>query len=246
MSSNPTIAIESHSVPKSHSPKLQGAGSDTHGSFSTEQSDVYRSISRTSLISFLLGLLGISAFAVVHLVVLPAVGLVLGWMGRNSIKRYPAEFSGLPLAVIGIAVSGITLLAAPAYHAYVYATEVPEGFSRVSFYELTAPKGQPDVPTNAALKWDGQPVFIKGYVHPTSMTSAESDKFVIVPDLGTCCFGGQPPLTHMIEVQLNGEQYAHRNLRKKSLAGTFSVNQSLKPIEGLTGVYYRLQADLLK
>jgi hypothetical protein len=50
----------------------------------------------------------------------------------------------------------------------------------------------------------------------------------------------------MIEVNLNGDQYAHRNLRKKGLAGTFSVNSYLKPIEGLTGVYYQLQADVLK
>jgi hypothetical protein len=78
------------------------------------------------------------------------------------------------------------------------------------------------------------------------MSSYEAKKFVIVPDLGTCCFGGQPPLTHMIEVTLTGDQYAHKDFRKKRLAGTFSVNPYLKPVDGLQGVYYQLRADILK
>lgn len=109
-----------------------------------------------------------------------------------------------------------------------------------------ADKGQPDVPTNDALQWNGQQTFIKGYVHPSSMSSPEAKKFVIVPDLGTCCFGGQPPLTHMIEVTLTGDQYAHKDYYKKRLAGKFTVNNYLKPIDGLQGVYYQLQADILK
>ncbi len=69
---------------------------------------------------------------------------------------------------------------------------------------------------------------------------------MLVPDLGTCCFGGQPPLTHMIEVSLSGDQYATRSLRQQKLAGTLKVNKDLKPIEGLTGVFYQLKADILK
>lgn len=210
------------------------------------EAEVYRSVSRAAVVSLLLGLLGLFAFMMMQLVVLPIAGLIAGWVSRRAIRRYPAEFSGKFLANAGLALSGLTVLAAPAYHGYIYATEVPDGYTRVSFYDLMPAKGMPDVPTDAALQWNGRQVFIKGYVHPTSMDSAMAKRFVIVPDLGTCCFGGQPPLTHMIEVNLNGDQYAHRNLRKKGLAGTFSVNSYLKPIEGLTGVYYQLQADVLK
>jgi len=209
-------------------------------------SEVYRSMSRNAVGSVVLGLLGLFSFMVIHLLLLPLLGIVAGLFGLRSIKRYPDEFSGWRLAVTGIALSGATLVAAPAYHAYIYLTEVPEGYERIPFSDLMSAKGQPDVPTNAAMQLHGQPVFVKGYVHPSSMDTSMSKKFVIVPDLGTCCFGGQPPLTHMIEVTLTGDQYAHRNFRKKSLAGTFSVNPYLKPIEGLTGVYYQLQADILK
>ncbi len=209
-------------------------------------SDVYRSVSRAAIVSLVLGIFGLLSFAAVSLIALPIVGLLSGWLGLRAIKRYPAEFSGRIFARIGLVLSVLTLVAAPAYHAYIYATEVPEGYTRVSFYDLMSAKNAPDVPTPQALGWNGKPIFIKGYVHPTSMDTAVAKKFVLVPDLGTCCFGGQPPLTHMIEVHLSKDQYAHRNLRKKRLAGTFSVNTYLKPIEGLNGVYYQLQADILK
>jgi hypothetical protein len=208
--------------------------------------DVYQTISRAAVVSLTLAVLGLSSFMAVPLIVLPIAGLVFGLVGLSAIRRYPQELLGRPIAILGACLSGVTLLAGSLYHSYVYATEVPEGYTRVSFFSLAADKNQPDQPTAAAVSCHGQQIFIKGYVHPSSMASAMEQKFIIVPDLGTCCFGGQPPLTHMIEVHLTGDQYAYRNLRKKSLAGKFSVNPQLKPVNGLTGVYYELQADLIK
>lgn len=208
--------------------------------------DVYQTISRAAVVSMVLAILGLSTFLALPMIVLPLAGLIFGLVGLSAIRRYPQELLGRPMALVGASLSGITLLAGSLYHSYVYATEVPEGYTRINFFSLAADKNQPDVPTAAAVDCNGQQIFIKGYVHPSSMASAMEQKFVIVPDLGTCCFGGQPPLTHMIEVHLTGDQYAYRNLRKKSLAGKFSVNPELKPVNGLTGVYYELQADLIK
>lgn len=208
--------------------------------------DVYQTISRAAVVSLVLAILGLSTFLALPMIVLPLAGLIFGLVGLSAIRRYPQELLGRPMALVGASLSGITLLAGSLYHSYVYATEVPEGYTRINFFSLAADKNQPDVPTAAAVDCNGQQIFIKGYVHPSSMASAMEQKFIIVPDLGTCCFGGQPPLTHMIEVHLTGDQYAYRNLRKKSLAGKFSVNPELKPVNGLTGVYYELQADLIK
>jgi Protein of unknown function (DUF3299) len=210
------------------------------------EADDYRSTSRAAVIALVLAILGLSAFTAPWLVILPLLGVFAGIIGLNAIKKFPDELLGKPLALAGILISSITLVIAPAYHGYIYATEVPEGYTRVSFFTLMADKGQPDVPTNDAMQWNGQQIFIKGYVHPSSMSSYEAKKFVIVPDLGTCCFGGQPPLTHMIEVTLTGDQYAHKDFYKKRLAGKFTVNSYLKPIDGLEGVYYQLRADILK
>jgi hypothetical protein len=50
----------------------------------------------------------------------------------------------------------------------------------------------------------------------------------------------------MIEVTLTGDQYATKSLRKNRLAGKLRVNGNMKPVDGLTGVYYQLRADILK
>jgi hypothetical protein len=210
------------------------------------EAEVYRSVSRAAILSCLLAVFGLVSFTTPWLLPIPFAGLVAAWVAFAGFRRYPEELVGKPLATAGAAFCAFTLVGAPAWHGYVYATEVPEGYRRVSFDSLMTGKGEPEQPTAKAIELDGQQVFIKGYIHPSSMDSMMSKRFVIVPDLGTCCFGGQPPLTHMIEVTLSGEQYARKSYRKQRLAGTLYVNRQLKPVEDLTGVYYTLRADILK
>ncbi len=183
------------------------------------------------------------SFLLVGLVILPAVALLLGINALFSIRKYPDELLGKPLAQIGIALSLLTIVAAPAYHAYIYATEVPPGYERVAFGALTSPKNAPDMPPAEVLQLDGKKIFVKGYIHPTSMDAPPRQEVCAGTGPCTCCFGGQPPLTHMIEVTLSGDDFAKKSLRMQKLSGTLRVNQQLKPIEGLQGVYYTLQAD---
>ena len=61
--------------------------------------------------------------------------------------------------------------------------------------------------------------------------------------MGTCCFGGQPKLTDMIEVTLDEPLRIEYSMRKRKLAGIFKVDTQLKAIDGLGGVYYQLQAN---
>jgi hypothetical protein len=206
----------------------------------------YQILSRSAVASVLLALFGLLSFPFLGLLVLPLVGLGLGIYSLRVIRKYPAELVGKPIAITGTVACAAIFVISPLYHAYVYATEVPPGYQRVHFSELMSPTGAADQPTDKALALDGQQVFLKGYIHPTSMDSPRAKRFVLVPDLGTCCFGGQPPLTHMIEVTLTGDEYATKSLRKQKLAGTLRVNRVLKPIEGLTGIYYQLKADQLR
>jgi hypothetical protein len=206
---------------------------------------VYQSVSRSAVASLLLAVFGLLSILFVGLLLLPLVALVLGITAVLAIRKYPNELLGKPMALAGVGISAITLCVAPAYHMFVYATEVPPGYERIAFATLISPTGAPDQPPPQALSLDGQQVFVKGYIHPTSMNSARSKKFVLVPDLGTCCFGGQPPLTHMIEVTLTGDSLATKNMRKQKLAGTLHVNPHLKPVDGLQGVYYTLKADII-
>jgi len=244
-SSNPTSSNPITGIPASASP---ASGNPTPGNPTTAGvgAEVYQSVSQAAVASLVLGFFGLASLLFAPMIAVPLVGIVFAFIAFNAFRKFPDEYLGRPVAYIGATLCGLTLLIAPTWHTYVYLTEVPEGYARVDFGALMSDPGKADVPTQFAVDLNGEPIFIKGYIHPTSMDSLQAKRFVLVPDLGTCCFGGQPPLTHMIEVSLTGDQYATRSYSRQRLAGTFKVNQGLKPIEGLTGVFYQLKADVLK
>ena len=72
------------------------------------------------------------------------------------------------------------------------------------------------------------------------------DKFLLVPDMGTCCFGGQPKLTDMIEVKLAKGQVINYSMRKRALAGVFEVDPRIMAPDGSQGACYRLVAEFVK
>ena len=168
---------------------------------------------------------------------------MFGFVAFQNLKKYPNELIGGSVAWVGIFLSVCMVVGAPIRHIYIYNTEVPEGFERIQFTWLNSPTNAPDLPTQEAINYNGKKVFLKGYIHPTSISSNAAKTFVLVPDYGTCCFGGQPRLTNMIEVRLVNDKYAERSLRCRSLAGILAVHPYLKPIEGLEGVYYELEAE---
>jgi hypothetical protein len=64
--------------------------------------------------------------------------------------------------------------------------------------------------------------------------------------MGTCCFGGQPALTDMIEVTLREPKRIRFSYKRRSLGGVLKVDPTLKEISGLTGVYFQLDADYVR
>lgn len=208
--------------------------------------DVYKAVSRSAVASCMLGVLGILSFWFIPLLLLPVLGLAFALVGMRNLRRYAGELTGMPIATAGLLLSGAILAIAPALHIYTYVTEVPEGYQRVFFSQLKSPYIDADVPPDSAMELNGKQVFLKGYIHPTSIASSSARRFVLVPDLGTCCFGGQPKLTHMIEVTLNGGAFARYGMRQVKLAGTLLVDNHLKPVSDLQGVFYQLKADVYR
>ncbi len=208
----------------------------------------YRAVSRTAVASVVmipLAMLGlIQSFA--PLLIFAVVGLLCAAFSLRSIARWPDEYSGRSLALTGAALSGLLLVGGTGRHAYVYATEVPEGYQRVSFYEFQQPQTAPDMPTARALEVDGQDIFIKGYIHPSSGNGLLR-RFIMVPDLGTCCFGGQPRSTDMIEVTLTKGQKVRSGLTKLKLAGKFSINPyAQKTADFDNQIFYQLRVDQIR
>lgn len=206
----------------------------------------YTSLSRAAVLSLVFGILGLLSWYSPLLLFLSMLGALFALAAYANLKKYPQELSGKNLARLGGLLSLSMLIASPIKHTLVYYTELPDGYERISFAALKSPVGAPDVPPQTALDLDGKKVFLKGYIHPTSLSSNAAKTFVLVPDWATCCFGQQPPLTHMIEVKLTGENFASKSLKRHSLAGTLSVRPYMKPVEGLQGVFYELEADHFK
>jgi hypothetical protein len=212
----------------------------------TEDDYNYRSVSRAAVLSVVFAVLGFLSWYFPELTILSVVGFVFGLVALWNFRRFPDELSGKPIAAVGTLLSLLVMIVSPARHTYIYYTELPEGYERISFSVLKSPLGAPDLPPQSALELDGKKVFLKGYIHPTSLASNAAKSFILVPDWATCCFGQQPPLTHMIEVRLRGDKFAQKSFRRHSLAGTLQVRPYIKPIDGLEGVFYELDADVFQ
>lgn len=224
---------------------MKDLSNSNDGDYAEEDSEdfVYKSLSRAAMLSLVFAFFSLLAWISPMLLFLPIIGVVFGVVGLRNLKRYPKELVGTSIAWIGLIMSLFIMIGSPAKHIYVYNTEVPEGFERVQFAVLNSPIPEFDFPTPEARALNGKKIFLKGYVHPTSISSNSSKTFVLVPDFGTCCFGTQPKLTHMIQVRLVNDGYAQKDLRQHSLAGVFEVHDYKRQIEGLDGVYYELEAE---
>jgi len=207
----------------------------------------YRAMSSTAIASLVFAILaGLIGFFVWPGLLFAIIGVSIGVMALSKINAYPDEFDGKQIAIVGLVLNLVVLAGGAGMHAYIYLTEVPEGYSRVQFYELQQPENAPDRPTEKAVQIHGQSVFLKGYIHPAS-GSGLLKNFILVPDLGTCCFGGQPKSSDMIEVSLGAGQTTRAGFRRKKLAGTFKVNQAPQKLTDFdNNLFYRMKVDQIK
>jgi hypothetical protein len=207
---------------------------------------VYRTVSRAAVLSPILGLFALAGFIFPSLLVLALAGIALAIVGYVNIRRYPDEYTGVVPAIMGLVICTLVGFGGATMHAVEYATEVPEGYERISFVDLNpADRNAPAVPPERAVALDGKKVFLKGYVYPDGQGSGIK-RFVLIPDLGTCCFGGQPKMTDMVLVTLRDPQRTLYNQRKRKLTGILKVDPNMTPVTGVTGVFYQLDAESIQ
>ena len=209
----------------------------------------YRAVSRPAIASIIFFVLALPGLAPTFsaLLALTVVGMIAAGVGVRATSRYPNEFSGRAVAVTGLALNALLLVGGIGEHVFIYLTEVPDGYRRVAFYQLQQDDGVVlDQPTETAMSIDGEQVFLKGYIHPAS-GSGMLRQFILVPDLGTCCFGGQPRSSDMIKVTLKGGQTVKAGLLKRKLAGTFIVNPVRRKVTDFDNpIFYRLRVDQIR
>ncbi|MGQ0633834.1 MAG: DUF3299 domain-containing protein [Planctomycetaceae bacterium] len=201
----------------------------------------YHPIPPLAPIALFLGVCASAGLLVIPGLAIGVVGFAAGAICAWQIRRSDGELGGRWLARLGCALSAVFLVSGIVWHSYVYATEVPEGYERVSFPALSKQMpeikddGSIDVPAEVAAL-DGKPIFIKGYMYPTRQKTGIQE-FVLVKDTGQCCFGGNPKLTDMIVVQFqDGMTVDHREQTLVAVAGTFHA-KSIRQSGELTAIY---------
>jgi hypothetical protein len=213
-----------------------------------EDLNSYRVINKAAVFSIVLFIFGLLGLLFPGLLILAIAGVFLGISGWRSIVRYPEEFTGLKLAFAGMGLNAFLFVGGLIYHVVDYATEVPEGFERVPFSELQTPSlaASANMVPRRAVEVNNQKIFTKGYVHPGVDGMGKVKEFVLVPDMQTCCFGGQPKMTDMIYVRTTDECRVEYRRRLVKLAGTFHLGDHVTSEVGLKNVLYRLEATYSK
>ena len=212
----------------------------------------YRALSISAVAALVIGvmslptLVGVLADASAAILIVPLVGTVVGFISLRKLKRQRNELTGHRLAKVGMICSLASLLLGSGISQYRYATEVPEGYQRISFLDLQPVLSKPGLPVSpTALELDGQKIFVKGYVLSDDKSS-ELRQFVIVPDMMQCCFGGNPKLTDMIQVTIKTDQRVRFSLTRRKFGGTLHVDPRPKDRSGMQGIHYYLDAEYVK
>jgi len=207
----------------------------------------YQSVCKSAVTSVIFGVLGLTAFLAQMFMILPILGVIFGLLAFKAIRQYPDELVGNGAAKVGLILSLVCLVASGAMHSFIYATEVPDGYRRISFAELKPSSRGTDVNgyPNRAEDLDGKKVFIKGYVRPPSGKQYGLKNFIMVGDFGDCCFGGDPAITDVVAVKIQIDDTVNYGYGVRKIGGTFRLNPNttISDEEEIPRVFYEIEAD---
>jgi hypothetical protein len=191
----------------------------------------YRPVPVLAPVAGFFGVCGLIAFLTPAGVPVALIGLFLGSLSLLKILRSGGEYGGKWIASTGLLLSLVSFVGGTAYHAFAYATEVPDGYLRLNFTEDISNKGfvqengyvapHPDV-----VALDGKKIFLKGFMYPTGQDLGLKS-FVFCRDSGSCCFGGQPKREDMIVVHMEGDRTTDYHQGLVSVAGTFGLRKTI-------------------
>jgi hypothetical protein len=182
---------------------------------SGEETLQYRALDTGAILGLVLGVLSVSSVVAaagslqgcLWVAPIPILGMTLSLRSLAKIRREPELYTGQPLAMLGLALSLFFLVSGVSYGSYVYLTEVPEGYTRVSFAAMRPDsieeRGGVVVPPEIAAL-NGKKVFIKGYIRPDSVTVTRGiDRFLLVRDNNQCCFGDLSTIKYYDQMDVN-------------------------------------------
>jgi len=203
----------------------------------TEETIHYRAIHSGAIFALALGVFSVvmlllapgSPNAWLPVAVIPIVGMCVSFWSLRKIRREHDQYTGLPLAVAGLALSFVFLVTGVGYGCYVYITEVPDGYQRISFETLRPTDQQQRAnvlvpPEVQALA--GKRIFIKGYIRPGSAPVRTGiDRFLLVRDNNQCCFGDLSKVKYFdqMAVQITNSQRIDDTLQILRMGGILEI-----------------------
>jgi len=216
----------------------------------------YRALHTGAILGLVLGILSVSMLAAAAnsiqscmlVAPIPVLGMVICLRSLARIRRDPDLYTGRPLAILGLALSLTFLVAGVSYGSYVYLTEVPEGYTRISFNTMKPDElqelGGVKVPSDIAAL-DGKKIFIKGYIRPDSIKVSRGIKrFLLVRDNNQCCFGDISSIKYydQIDVDMVGSRRVDYDQGVFRIGGILRVKPENLAMGGIKPVF-SLEAD---
>lgn len=215
----------------------------------TEES-AYQAVCKSAVAAVIFGVLGISAFLAQMFMLLPLIGVIFGLLALKAIRAYPEELVGKGAAKVGLILSLVCLVGSGLMHSFIYATEVPPGYRRISFAELkpSSRSNDPNSYPDRVNDFDGEKVFIKGYVRPPSGKQYGLKNFIMVGDFGDCCFGGDPAITDVVAVKIQTDDTVDYGYGLRRIAGTFRLNPgtAISHEDEIPRVFYEIEAEYVR
>ena len=222
---------------------------ETMGAVVPDNEFQYQTISKSAIACCVFAALGISAYLAQMFVVIPMLGIGFGALALINIRKYPDELVGRKPAMIGLIACLVLFVTSVGMHAYIYATEVPDGYRRITFWELRNNKRDTQIPfSRNAYDFNGEKVFLKGYVRPNKGKKNGLKQFILVGDLGDCCFGGVPEIDEAVAIDIISDDSVNQTLGLRRIGGVFRLNEALRPVDedGIPVVYYTIEADYIR
>ena len=211
---------------------------DTYADSAAGEAIQYRALDTGAIVGLVLGMLSVFTLvsaastleACLMVTPIPVLGMFISLRSWAKIKRDSDQYTGKWLAAGGFALSLMFLVTGVGYASYVYATEVPDGYERVSFESLrpteVQERGGVLIPPEVQAL-DGKKVFIKGYIRPGSApVRVGIDRFLMVRDNNQCCFGDLSKVKYydQLAVQIVSRHRIEDSLQILRLGGVLSVH----------------------
>ena len=207
----------------------------------------YRPVLGLAIVSVILTLVSLVGLLFWPFLAIAMLSIAVSGVALIQLYRAAGEYRGIGAAWFSMVLSAVTLVTGIGMQVYLYRTEVPAGYERISFAADISRKGfivekgqglpHPDV---AAL--DGKKIFLKGFVYPEKQADGIKN-LLLCRDSGDCCFGGKPKPEDMIGVMMTGDKTVAFDPNRVSVAGTFRLNRNYRggerePIYLIEGEFY--------